>query len=84
MVVLDMYICVCFYRISIISKIVLFLSCFADYGVDKYDIGTGFGHFAIATEDVSINYLAVSQYFSFSCMHHLHALKENYDKTVGL
>ncbi|KAG1365376.1 putative Lactoylglutathione lyase [Cocos nucifera] len=23
-----------------------------DYGVDKYDIGTGFGHFAIATEDV--------------------------------
>ncbi|RWW07864.1 hypothetical protein GW17_00028731, partial [Ensete ventricosum] len=24
-----------------------------DYGVDKYDIGTGFGHFAIAAEDVS-------------------------------
>ncbi|GAB4830846.1 hypothetical protein Ancab_004874 [Ancistrocladus abbreviatus] len=23
-------------------------------GVDKYDIGTGFGHFAIATEDVSV------------------------------
>ncbi|KAJ9566176.1 hypothetical protein OSB04_002142 [Centaurea solstitialis] len=23
-----------------------------DYGVDKYDIGTGFGHFAIATADV--------------------------------
>ncbi|THU48477.1 hypothetical protein C4D60_Mb09t26660 [Musa balbisiana] len=23
-----------------------------NYGVDKYDIGTGFGHFAIATEDV--------------------------------
>ncbi|XP_022877988.1 lactoylglutathione lyase GLX1 isoform X1 [Olea europaea var. sylvestris] len=23
-----------------------------DYGVDKYDIGTGFGHFAIATQDV--------------------------------
>lgn len=64
-----MYICFCFYRISIISKIVLFLSCFADYGVDKYDIGTGFGHFAIATENVSVNYLVVSQYFSFSCMH---------------
>lgn len=27
-----------------------------DYGVDKYDIGSGFGHFAIATEDVSIFY----------------------------
>jgi lactoylglutathione lyase len=24
-----------------------------DYGVDKYDIGTGFGHFGIAVEDVS-------------------------------
>lgn len=25
----------------------------SDYGVDKYDIGTGFGHFGIAVEDVS-------------------------------
>lgn len=24
-----------------------------DYGVDKYDIGAGFGHFGIAVEDVS-------------------------------
>ena len=24
-----------------------------DYGVTSYDIGTGFGHFAIATPDVS-------------------------------
>lgn len=24
-----------------------------DYGVDKYDIGTGFGHFGIAVDDVS-------------------------------
>lgn len=23
-----------------------------DYGVDKYDIGTGFGHFGIAVDDV--------------------------------
>jgi hypothetical protein len=29
------------------------MSCLADYGVDKYDIGTGFGHFGIAVEDVS-------------------------------
>lgn len=29
-----------------------FLNSYADYGVDKYDIGTGFGHFAIASEDV--------------------------------
>lgn len=27
---------------------------FTVYGVDKYDIGTGFGHFGIATQDVSI------------------------------
>lgn len=26
---------------------------FPDYGVDKYNIGTGFGHFGIAVEDVS-------------------------------
>lgn len=25
----------------------------SDYGVDKYDIGTGFGHFGIAVDDVS-------------------------------
>jgi hypothetical protein len=25
----------------------------ADYGVDKYNIGTGFGHFGIVAEDVS-------------------------------
>ena len=25
----------------------------SDYGVTSYDIGTGFGHFAIATPDVS-------------------------------
>lgn len=25
---------------------------FSDYGVDKYDIGAGFGHFGIAVEDV--------------------------------
>lgn len=24
-----------------------------DYGVDKYDIGNGFGHFGVAVEDVS-------------------------------
>jgi hypothetical protein len=24
----------------------------ADYGVDKYNIGTGFGHFGIVAEDV--------------------------------
>jgi len=25
----------------------------SDYGVDKYDIGTAFGHFGIAVDDVS-------------------------------
>ena len=25
----------------------------ADYGVESYDIGTGFGHFGIAVDDVS-------------------------------
>lgn len=27
---------------------------FTDYGVDKYDIGAGFGHFGIAVDDVSL------------------------------
>lgn len=31
----------------------LFLLMLPDYGIDKYDIGTGFGHFGIAVEDVS-------------------------------
>lgn len=31
-----------------------FFNPITDYGVDKYDIGTGFGHFAIATQDVRI------------------------------
>ncbi len=36
----------------------LYVFCFLiDYGVDKYDIGAGFGHFAIATEDVCIVYV---------------------------
>lgn len=32
----------------------LFDIVFTDYGVSSYDIGTGFGHFAIATPDVSV------------------------------
>lgn len=34
-----------------------------DYGVDKYDIGTGFGHFGIAVDDVSS--FSVNIYFLF-------------------
>lgn len=30
----------------------------SDYGVTSYDIGTGFGHFAIATPDVSQSLLS--------------------------
>lgn len=35
------------------SIIIDLLTHFPDYGVDKYDIGAGFGHFGIAVEDVS-------------------------------
>lgn len=35
------------------------LLCGSDYGVDKYDIGTGFGHFGIAVEDVSLTSLHI-------------------------
>lgn len=35
---------------------------FPDYGVDKYDIGAGFGHFGIAVDDVSLLVL-------FKCFH---------------
>ncbi|MCL7030739.1 hypothetical protein MKW94_028083 [Papaver nudicaule] len=42
-----------------------------NYGVDKYDIGNGFGHFGIAVEDVSLSYIKniVSQlyYLSTTC-----------------
>ena len=31
----------------------------ADYGVDKYNLGTAFGHFGIAVEDVSATHLVV-------------------------
>lgn len=52
------------YVVSLWSKLCLLLQrklsinfCFSfnnisDYGVDKYDIGTGFGHFGIAVDDV--------------------------------
>jgi len=39
---------------------------FADYGVDKYDIGTGFGHFGIAVEDVSVLSLDGNMSFFFA------------------
>jgi hypothetical protein len=29
-------------------------SPFADYGVDKYDIGAGFGHFGVGVDDVRL------------------------------
>lgn len=37
------------YGISIWADVFIF----PDYGIDKYDIGTGFGHFGVAVEDVS-------------------------------
>lgn len=36
------------------------MSILTDYGVDKYDIGTGFGHFGIAVEDVRFCFLFIS------------------------
>ena len=33
---------------------------FPDYGVDKYDIGSGFGHFGIAVEDVSFHTIYIT------------------------
>lgn len=32
---------------------IFYVTIVSDYGVDKYDIGTGFGHFGIAVDDVS-------------------------------
>lgn len=47
-------------------------SIITDYGVDKYDIGTGFGHFAIASQDVSVVCFFLS-FFGFKnrCNTHL-------------
>ncbi len=36
-----------------------------DYGVEKYDIGAGFGHFGIAVEDVSSCSRKISHIFLF-------------------
>lgn len=44
----------------------------ADYGVDKIDIGTGFGHFGIAVEDVSNYYLKWIDFLFLS----LHQVKQ--------
>ncbi|EMS45916.1 putative lactoylglutathione lyase, chloroplast [Triticum urartu] len=35
----------------------------ADYGVDSYDIGAGFGHFGIATDDVTHHFMSLYDYF---------------------
>lgn len=35
-----------------------------DYGVDKYDIGTGFGHFGLAVEDVRWQYESLFNLFT--------------------
>lgn len=43
---------------------VLCLILLPDYGVDKYDIGTGFGHFGIAVEDVSFYWKFLADMFS--------------------
>ncbi|RRT57781.1 hypothetical protein B296_00041860 [Ensete ventricosum] len=39
------------------------LQMMADYGVDKYDIGTGFGHFGIAVEDVRLIFMYNNDFF---------------------
>jgi hypothetical protein len=45
----------------------------ADYGVESYDIGSGFGHFGIAVEDVRIYLYICSfsvveiQYYASRC-----------------
>ena len=44
------------YRLNFLAFFFFFF-LILDYGVDKYDIGTGFGHFGIAVEDVSSNFL---------------------------
>lgn len=36
----------------------------SDYGVTSYDIGTGFGHFALATPDVSNSSQKLVQQFA--------------------
>lgn len=38
---------------KLLLTILAILTVIADYGVDNYDIGTGFGHFGMIAEDVS-------------------------------
>ena len=49
-------------NVTLITTTVWFLNNyfdidFTDYGVSSYDIGTGFGHFAISTPDVSFIFI---------------------------
>jgi len=52
----------------------LCLNCFSlddvsDYGIETYDIGTGFGHFGIAMDDVSFSsFYDLSIFYAYS--HH--------------
>ncbi|KAK4340801.1 hypothetical protein RND71_039302 [Anisodus tanguticus] len=41
--------------LNLLTDVIVVVLCLllSDYGVDKYDIGTGFGHFGIAVEDVA-------------------------------
>ena len=55
------------------TKVICFWCCFLlilllDYGVDKYDIGAGFGHFGIAVEDVSLGKIMSFQRHSRGCL----------------
>lgn len=44
-------------------KLILHFFCSADYGIDQYDIGTAFGHFGIAVDDVSFCYVKSIYHF---------------------
>jgi lactoylglutathione lyase len=46
------FVCGTVFIFSSLTSYKLINSCSTDYGIDKYDIGEGFGHFGIANEDV--------------------------------
>ena len=54
--------------IFIIANVDLTTYSSADYGVDSYDVGAGFGHFGIATDDVTHHFMSLYDYFVTSTM----------------
>lgn len=71
-----------FPSLSVICKCFEFTDIgFADYGVDKYDIGEGFGHFGIGVDDVNTTSTPVP--FSTPFIGQKKKMLQNFSRELG-